>query len=226
MYCILVNALKFDDIATQTFLNNIGNSEYIYLVVTSDHPCVKWIKHTDNIHELQVQHNSIDFTALIAVVEEQELVKEHLGTIFEWFYVHATCKPGPNFNVPFGNNVCMPISSMAYNMNLGIYTYKRLLSCKKLLTLRSSNNPPLEEVKKLKHKGCGFEDFLFKKNARMRDLPRKLPRLNPKNATISCKIPKDIYGTGTMRKTIYFKKTDLYKYKANWVCIKNMILDI
>ena len=29
-----------------------------------------------------------------------------------------------------------------------------------------------------------------------------------------------------MRNTIFFKKTDLYKYKANWVCKKNMILDI
>lgn len=47
---------------------------------------------------LRVLHNSIDFTALIAVVEHDQLVRNSLGDIWSYFYVHDTVVLGPQFS--------------------------------------------------------------------------------------------------------------------------------
>ena len=207
MHAILINALDYSDVATSKLLKSLKMTKYPVLTVTGNKESTLWKEHEPNNFELQVPHNSIDLTGLIAIVENKSLILNKLGIVSEWFYMHATCECGKSFEIPFGDKISRPIKP-DYNMNMGIYFYQDLLECKQLLDYRSTDNPSYNEVKELKKNRIFTEGIIF--NSLKIGAPLT-SHIHPK--TIG---PFDIYDTGSMRKIEYYEEIGLYKYKANW----------
>ena len=183
---------------------------------------------------LGVPHNSIDFTALIGVIEHIYTFVDHGFKIPDyWFYIHDTCELGKDFLQllkPHIRNLYIDdvnIKPLTYikSMNIGIYKYLFLLNHKDhILKYRSHNHPTYEQIQYLKHVGVSIEDFIFQFEQNQNQnqsfmLPHKIDRMVLGES-------KMIYENSTiMRITEYFDQLDLYKYKANWELKNVYILD-
>jgi hypothetical protein len=189
-------------ISNQDILVVVGNSDKVAFTV-----CEKYCK-------LEVKHNSVDYTCLIALIENHDLISKHFVIPQFWFYLHDTCVLGKDF-IPKLTALVPSITknksvTLFPSMNLGIYQHSFLFqepAKSKLLSKRSSDNPPYEEVYKLKCGCVSDEDFLFK-------IENDIPFTGiVKGVTLTR--PQSIYN-GAKRITEYYEVLDLYKYKANW----------
>ena len=202
-YTIVINAISPDDPATIKILNSIPTNISVILV-TQGIDNIKLIK--NNIINLSVPHNSIDFTGIIAILENKFLQEKLLNSII--FYTHATTEFGPDFF-----NLFKPQSTQMLtrkpSMNIGTYEYNKLQSIKSfILNFKSSDYPPLEEILKLKLNAIKQEDIIFTK--------LKVDNVYCEKNKIKIKNPTDVYNTGTQRITEYYTTLDFYKFKANW----------
>ncbi len=187
---------------------------------------------------LGVTHNSIDFTALIAVIEHvYSLIDNQFSIPDYWFYLHDTCMLGENFsshlyqfleNIEFEYNT-LPLTYYK-SMNIGLYKYTFLLNHKnKILQLRSLNHPSLEQIQYLKKLGVQYEDFIFYLDNNKYVLNHTFfnhsftHTSNPDRMILDKSI---IYeNSNILRITEYFKPLDFYKYKANWELKETYTLD-
>ncbi len=199
----------------ESFPSTIPREDILVVVGNSDRiaftRCEKYCK-------LEVKHNSVDYTSLIALVENENMITKMIPSDFEmppfWFYLHDTCVLGATFMeklrtfVPsFTTNKSLTLFP---SMNLGVYKHSFLLqdaTKARLLSKRSSDNPPYEEVYKLKCDCVTDEDFLFKME---NDIA-----FTGSVKGLQMTRPQSIYG-GAKRITEYYEVLDLYKYKANW----------
>jgi hypothetical protein len=162
-------------------------------------------KSDNNYTTVRTKHNSIDFTGLIAIIEQSIPT---LTTPFI-FYMHDTCKIGPDFftkllAVDLKDNKTYGIHRPG--MNIGIYSIDILHKHKNtLLSLKNSENTP-ESIHKYKELGVHKENIIFKENKNHEILI----------GTRTVSPPHDYYNTGVMRIVEYYGSLDLYKIKANW----------
>jgi hypothetical protein len=162
------------------------------------------IKKDDNITYIHCNHNSIDFTGLISLME---LYSKNIDDYY--LYLHDTCKVGPNFYKKIKSINLTNITSIKikrfFSMNIGVYSQK-LINLHKdfLLSKKNTLDSKCMEFKSVNYN----EDFLFKND------PNNIV-LNNYNGYIKTK-PLDYYKTGTMRIIEYYPNLDLYKIKANW----------
>ena len=189
-----------DSVPKEDILVVVGNSDKVAFTVC------------DRFCKLEVQHNSVDYTAFIALIEENTLISKHITIPEFWFYLHDTCELGKEF-IPklssfipsFTKNKSVTLFP---SMNLGLYKHDFFFKDPQiLLSKRSSNNPPEEEVYQLKIGCVATEDFLFKIE---NDIPFTGNVKGVKGTG-----PRRIYN-GVSRITEYYEVLDLYKYKANW----------
>lgn len=202
-YIIVINAISSDDPASIKILNSIPNNIPVILV-TQGEDNITLIK--NNIIELVVPHNSIDFTGIIAILENNFLQEKLVNSII--FYTHATTEFGPNFF-----NLFKPQSTQMLtrkpSMNIGTYDYNKLQSIKSfILNFKSSDYPPHEEILELKLSAIKQEDIIF--------TILKIDNVYCEKNKIKIEKPLDVYNTGTQRITEYYTNLDFYKFKANY----------
>jgi hypothetical protein len=202
-YIIVINAISPDDPASIKILNSIPSNISIILV-TQGVDNITLIK--NNIINLAVPHNSIDFTGIIAILENNFLQEKLVNSIL--FYTHATTEFGLNFF-----NLFKPESTQMLtrkpSMNIGTYEYNKLQSIKSfILNFKSSDYPSNEEILELKLNAIKQEDIIF--------TILKVDNVYCEKNKIKIKYPSDVYNTGTQRITEYYTTLDFYKFKANW----------
>ncbi len=194
----------------ESFPQSVSNEDILVVVGNSD--AVAFTK-CERFCKLEVQHNSVDYTAFIALIEENDLLIKSNFVIPEfWFYLHDTCELGKDFIpklstfVPsFTKNKSVTLFP---SMNLGVYKHSFFFKDPQiLLSKRSSNKPSYDEVYQLKVGCVKTEDFLFKIE---NDIPFTGNVKGVKGVG-----PRRIY-KGVARITEYYEVLDLYKYKANW----------
>jgi hypothetical protein len=215
----LIHSLHKNHILPEDILVVFGNSSHIYIQKNPDY------------YELGVTHNSIDFTALIAVIEHVYSLVDHGFSLPDyWFYLHDTCEVGETFyqklftcTHSFTNDV-KPLTYKK-SMNIGLYKYLFLLNHKdRILKMRSSNHPRQEEVQHWKRAGVSYEDFIFHISSSSFSYSF-IPSSQPHDRT-SVSAPSIIYpNSSVLRITEYFQELDFYKYKANWELKEQYILD-
>ncbi len=156
-----------------------------------------------------VDHNSIDFTALI------EAANMNAATDY-WFFIHDTCVVSKKFarliqNIPHFLPDSLPIKNYP-SMNIGAYKQAYLKTRRQLLT--SLKNVDLSEEAVLKFKIDGFEneDVLFKKSTHAFVYNSWLLKKKDDYTDLSFPIP-DIY---TNRICEFFPQAGIYKFKANY----------
>lgn len=136
-----------------------------HLVVYGNSNKTQISQKNSTIH-LQVKHDSIDFTGIIAVVDHFS----RLSNIFRFdriFYMHDTMlihnRSAFLRSLDYYSQVRTCSLQMGQSMNIGIYSVRDLFrSTSTLRTLRGRDNSTVEERLKLKIKGArGLEGILF-----------------------------------------------------------------
>ena len=162
------------------------------------------IKKEDNITYIYCNHNSIDFTGLIALMELYPESTDH------YFYLHDSCKIGGKFyqilkeiETNIQNITSMKINKN-FSMNMGIYSQVIINKFKTFLLSKKNT----EESKCMEFKINSNEDHIFNND------PNNFLFDNYNNWIHYG--PVDYYKTGTMRIIEYYPTLDLYKIKANW----------
>lgn len=162
------------------------------------------ITNDENITYIRANHNSIDFTGLITLLELYNNTNEY------YLYLHDTCIIGKNFYNKIKSIDLSNVSSIKINkhfsMNIGIYSTKIINEFKEFLL--SNKNTDENKCLECKEKCCIFEDYIFKN-----DPNNKLLDNYDGHNYIG---PTDYYNTGTMRIVEYYSNLDLYKIKANY----------
>jgi len=158
----------------------------------------------DNITYIKCNHNSIDFTGLIGILEFLPKTDEH------YVYLHDTCVVGQNFINNINNIELDGVSSLRLkefpSMNIGIYSNQLIHENKDILI--SLKNTEHDKTHHFKNIGVNMEDILFHN-----DVNNKL--IQDRDHYIKTEGPYDFYGTGVKR-IIEHYDLDLYKLKANW----------
>lgn len=225
----LINSFTLNNIHKEDILVVFGNSDRIFFEKNNFY----------NI--LGVPHNSIDFTALIAVIEHvYSLIDNNFSIPDYWFYLHDTCELGKDFitlfnkyleNINLNNINTLPLTYYK-SMNMGLYKYTFLLNNKNtIFQLRSHNHPFNEEIQHLKKIGVFKEDFIFylnKENIKNNKIfQNSFSNNNDKDRIIfNNQLPQIIYENSNILRIIeYFPNIDFYKYKANWELKEYYILD-
>lgn len=205
---IVINSHKKSNIALQHLLesfkeNNIDCYDII-IVIGGYYDLDNYIIIEDNkFTYIYANHNSIDFTGLITLMELYNDIDEY------YLYLHDTCKIGKNFynkikSIDLTNVTSIKINKK-FSMNMGIYSQKLINEFKQFLLTKKNTN----ESECIKFKIIDFnEDYIFN---------------NDKNNIVLDNFdswihsePVDYYNTGTMRIIEYYPNLDLYKLKANW----------
>jgi hypothetical protein len=155
---------------------------------------------------IKVEHNSIDFTGLITLLEHT--IEEITHT---FFYIHDTCVVGPLFFEYVNNlntdNKMHTISLPLPSMNIGLYSidiinYYRI----KLMTFKNTDHS-YTSIQYFKTKCIAEEGIIFKMNKHNHTFI---------NTKVTVSNPTDYYGTNVLRIIEYYNVIDLYKIKANW----------
>jgi hypothetical protein len=207
----LINTTKwcdYDTIVLPTLINSlraqVSNDDIV--VVMGDCNTEEVTTETDYTL-VKVKHNSMDFTALIGVIDNQA----NLGTLPDvWFYMHDTCNVGSNFITNLSSKTLSDDIRLIWNVKgLGIYKNTTLLSNSTLLnSYKSSDNPSLNENRINKHNAINYNNVVFKAINCINDLSSNCEKLDTSK----------VYGdTGVNRQTIYLEDLDFYKYNSNYL---------
>jgi hypothetical protein len=159
---------------------------------------------SNNITFVYCNHNSIDFTGLISIMEFLAKKDEY------YFYLHDTTVVGPQFlqkigDIDITNEDTLRLRPSA-SMNIGIYSNNIIHQCSHILKkLKNTDDSKTQYYKK---KGVEDEDIIFKndKNAKL---------IYNKDNLVNVSEPYDYYNNGVLRIVEYYD-IDLYKIKANW----------
>ena len=206
---IVINSHTKSNIALQHLLESLRENDIInycdVIVVIGGHYNLKNYEITkyDNITYICANHNSIDFTGLIALLELYNNTDEY------YVYLHDTCKIGKNFYNKIKSINLTNVSSIKINknfsMNIGIYSQRIINEFKTFLLSKKNTN----ENECMKYKSINYnEDYIFNNDANNKILD------NYDGWKYTG--PTDYYNTGTMRIVEYYANLDLYKIKANW----------
>jgi hypothetical protein len=201
---IVINSHKNSSIALEVLLKSLPEGIEIIICIGGFYDSIPYeIEKKENITTIKCNHNSIDWTSFIALVETNVVPDGHI------FYMHDTCKVGPNFlekinKINLVNITTISISNQSRNMNMGFYSIDYLKKMASLII--QQKNISEEKVQEFKIRGIQTEDYLFNKNLNNKKLAG-FPTISE---------PTDYYGTGILRKVYYYETIDLYKMQANW----------
>lgn len=156
---------------------------------------------------IQTDHNSIDFTGLIDIVE-YEIESDY------WFYIHDTCKVGLNFkkllyNIPknFPDKIALHHIN---SMNIGSYKYSYLMKHKNKLMKIKNQDYSEKKLKKLKEWNIFCEDYIL-----YNLLDSETFKYN-ENISDYIIIDEPSWYGENKRIIEFYPQLDLYKAKANY----------
>lgn len=206
---IVINSHSKSGIALNHLLESLRENDINYcdiIVVIGGYYDLKDYEITKdkNITYIRANHNSIDFTGLITLLE---LYNNNLDEYY--LYLHDTCKVGKKFYDKIKSINLKNVSSIKIkrecSMNIGIYSQKIINKFKNFLLSKKNT----DESRTMEYKSINFcEDYIF-------DNDKNNKVLNNYNRW-EYTGPTDYYNTGTMRIVEYYPNLDLYKIKANW----------
>lgn len=205
---IVINSHINSNIALQHLLESLKENDINYcdviVVIGGYYDLDNYeITKDENFTYIRANHNSIDFTGLITLLELYNNTNEY------YVYLHDTCKIGKKFYDKIKSIDLTDVSSIKINkdfsMNIGIYSQRIINEFKDFLLSKKNTNQ--NECMRYKSIDAN-EDYIFNN-----DTNNKL--LDNYNGW-SYTGPTDYYNTGTMRITEYYPNLDLYKIKANW----------
>lgn len=156
---------------------------------------------------VKAPHNSIDFTALIAMLDVPELQRPSFA------YVHDTCEVGPRF-LELLAAVPVPAGTASFpfpSMNMGVYSWAAIERARDALLAEKNPDLSPEAAARFKRRGVESEDLVFLAEQAAGRHDFSLGDADPARETVT-----DVYGTGVPRRTRYFPALDLYKSQANW----------
>lgn len=169
---------------------------------------------------IQTDNNTIDFTALVDIVE-YKVESDY------WFYIHDTCKVGPQFkellyNIPesLPDKIALrPINSM----NIGLYKYQYLMKHRDRLLKIKNRDYSREGIQKSKMWGVHYEDYILH---RLRDSTTHIYNPDISHTPVILNV-RNWYNTDVKRRTVYHANLDLYKSKSNFSGPKDwMVIDL
>ena len=189
-------------IVVNSLIESSVPAEDIYFFVGGCHETKKIEGYSVNLYH--VDHNSIDFTALISVLE--------LGLKSDyWFLLHDTCSVGANFfkavkefkyDESDAVKLCPKLS-----MNIGAYKQLYLESIYSDIMELKNKDHSEEAVQHYKKLAVLKEDFIFDRSEKVL-VYNTTPRFYEG--------PFDYYKNGIPRVISYFSDLDLFKMQANW----------
>lgn len=202
-YPIVIKSLLENGIPPQDIYFIVGGYDVVRESITDE-----------GVNLIQVNQNSIDYTGLIAVVE-QDIQADY------WILLHDTCYIGPKFyptilGYTYGSAPAVALSS-DLSMNIGAYSWSYLQEIKEDLMHYRNTDFSETAIQKWKQRGIADEDrFLsaYRSSYHYTSLPR------------TSSGPVDIYGTSVLRMVEYFPGVDFYKVKANWYNKANYELSV
>lgn len=197
----------------ESLISNGIPPEDIYFIV-GGYDKVEEFTTEEGVNFIRVNQNSIDYTGLIAVVE-QNIEADY------WVLLHDTCYIGPNFyptvlNYNYGDAKAVSLIS-DLSMNIGAYSWGYLQEIKEALLQYSNKDFSEEAIQFWKQKGILDEDR-FLSEYRNKHYFTAIPRI--------WSGPVDIYGTGVPRMIEHYPEIDFYKVKANWFNKDNYELNV
>jgi hypothetical protein len=204
---IVINSHKNSSLALEVLLKSFSDFKSkpdIIICIGGFYDSIPYnIEKKDNITTIKCNHNSIDWTSFITLLETNIVTDGHI------FYMHDTCKVGPNFlqnltKINLVNVSTMSISDKSKNMNMGFYSISYLKKQRPFII--QQKNTSEARIQEFKKKAIQTEDYLFNKNPNNKKL----------NGPVTISDPTDFYGTGVLRIVKYFETIDLYKIQANW----------
>lgn len=189
------------------------------------------------IRHYRVRHNSVDFTAMIHIVENPQLFNH----VRHWFYMHDTVSVGPQFwsnatlwcdRLP---SCALPLTRWGPSSSMGLYDASFLTRQVANVTLLKNRNNA--SGLRWKQRGVGWEDKLFKvcdavsTDRPIRRFTRQCYNSTLRRRTCVCskpvydETPQRIYGpTSTPRQALRFTCADIAKFKANWARERALII--
>jgi len=203
---IVINSHINSGIALNHLLESLDDCEYEIIIVIGGYFDLKNynIYKYKNITYIQANHNSIDFTGLIVLVELYYEVNEY------YVYLHDTCKVGKDFYNKIKAIDLTNVSSIkikkSLSMNIGIYSQKIINQFTDFLL--SKKNIDESKCMEYKYTGALCEDYIFKNDCNNITLDNYDGNQHTE--------PTDYYKTGVMRIVEYYPNLDIYKIKANW----------
>jgi hypothetical protein len=207
---IVINSHVKSNIALQHLLESLKENDINYcdviIVIGGYYKLNNYrIIKNGNITYIHANHNSIDFTGLITLLELY-----YNDTNEYYVYLHDTCKIGKNFYNKIKSIDLTNVSSIkinkSFSMNIGIYSQSIINKFKDfLLSKKNTDENRCMEFKSY----CYCEDYIFNNDTNN----KLLDDYDGWNYTG----PTNYYNTGTMRIVEYYPNLDLYKIKANWL---------
>lgn len=164
-------------------------------------------------HYHKLEHNSFEYSALIAIAERQ-LESEY------WLLLHDTCKFGPNFkslaySIPESRPEKVALTAWP-SMSMGAYRYDYLLSEEvknKLLAIKNTDYSKAS-LSHWKAWGSFNEDYIL--HLTSPEAHYYMPEFANQYCMEVVSHNENWYGTSVHRRVEYFKTLDLYKNKSNW----------
>jgi hypothetical protein len=178
--------------------NNINLNDVFFYVGGFDE---KSNEELDSLIIRKVNHNSIDFTGIISLLEDNIQGYTH------FFFLHDTIKLGKNFydNIKINSYDNARLTSDGPSMNMGILSKEYInLKVNEIFSMKNSDYS-IDSINKFKSLCVILEDLIFK------DIKESF---NKSHRIVTG--PIDYYNTGTLRIVEYYPDIDLYKIKANW----------
>ena len=189
------------------------------------------------VRHYRVRHNSVDFTAMVHIVEHPRL----FTGVRQWFHLHDTSSVGRHF---WSNATAwcqklpacaLPLTRWGPSSSMGLYDAAFLnRQALNLSLLKNHNNA---SGMRWKQRGVGWEDKMFKvcdalsEDAPVRRFTRQCYNSTLRRRTCICskpvyeETPLHVYGPDSSpRQAMRFTCADVTKYKANWARNRSMVI--
>jgi hypothetical protein len=174
----------------------------IYFFIGGSHRYSK-IPNDDGINVFETDHNSIDFTGLISVLD-LNLKSDY------WFLLHDTCYVGLNFYNFISNfnhnNADVVKMYFSISMNIGSYKQTYLENIKPQLMEFKNQDYTSETLQYFKKLSIQKEDIFL-------NTPTNLIYNTSPGITEG---PIDFYKNGSSRVIEHYNDIDVHKLKSNW----------
>lgn len=160
-----------------------------------------------NVTRVAAAHNSIDMTALIALLE---VFPDH-DEDDSYFYIHDTCHAGPRFLELVAALDAPSTASFAFpSMNIGLYPRAALQRHRDLVLSFRNADLSTAAAMRAKADAVAREDAVFRAEGARHTV---LPAGGDARERVGV-----VYAGGLPRRTRHFPRVDLYKHQANWDC--------
>jgi len=210
MLPIVVNSTKkYADITLpllfESFEKYKGDYKPEIIVIIGGYDAVT-VRKLESYTIIEVDNNTIDFTGLIYILENDIIKQEH------FLYIHDTIVVGETFFIRHANLPPIPtnttVSFQFPSSFIGIYSINTLHKFKNEILALKNKDYSEDSIKNIKHTCVLQEDYIF--------------RLNISNHLFFPTKPDPKWGTtvniynGAPRLQEYYADLDFNKYKATW----------